>query len=341
MVLIYIAILIGFPALAEDAKPPASHVAAPATDNAKCEVKGSSKDVAAAEGKATDDQNAALATAIKTVEAQAAIKASVPTKGSAAKDSGIKVSEDKPTKTFPIFKDIHLVIGPKATGTPPNCAMKIDAPKISVPEGCPITVGGLIYELGHLVGNGYINNYKEKVKGSDKDKTASKDKVAKCNLSGANRKNRHDEFADVFKEFIYQSTELEKQCPDAYAFVRDNVFQADKNRHSTCGAPEKVAAQKDPSPTNPASASPSSSPSPKAGNNNLGPGDQASKIMSLLAQMMKPKSNASDIANPVQLTPLQTGSAPIITTSCQPGSSAPGCVIPAANQSPQLPATAR
>lgn len=89
----------------------------------------------------------------------------------------------------------------------------------------------MVHEAGHVVGNrGYYASYNRSVRNACTiSKYCTHRTVVGADGShthhahtGANRRN--EEFAEVFSAFIYKTDRLRRECPQAYQYMRDEVF---------------------------------------------------------------------------------------------------------------------
>ena len=73
--------------------------------------------------------------------------------------------------------------------------------------------GVLVHEIGHLIHGtgGLLSKFKKEV---DLD----------CKISAYAETNNKEDFAETFRAFVFNSSELQRQCPDKYQFMRNRVF---------------------------------------------------------------------------------------------------------------------
>lgn len=73
--------------------------------------------------------------------------------------------------------------------------------------------GVLVHEIGHLIHGtgGLLSKFKKEVN-------------LDCKISAYAETNIKEDFAETFRAFVYNSSELQRQCPEKYQFMRDHVF---------------------------------------------------------------------------------------------------------------------
>src|SRR5690606_24897333 len=90
------------------------------------------------------------------------------------------------------------------------------------------TAAHFAHELGHIVGlRGYYRSY---------------NRVPRCNITryagtfrrGTNASYRSEEFAEVFATYLHAPNDLKSACPDAFHWMRQNVFNSGPDPTESC-----------------------------------------------------------------------------------------------------------